>query len=88
MHYTGIYSYFNVFQGTLYLVKWADFHKQESTWEPASHLSPGLDSVFLSSEVSTVRLHSAAEHFESAIQQHLSSRQTRVVVNFELDFFF
>lgn len=68
-------------------MKWADFHKQESTWEPASHLSPELTSAFLSPEISTARLHRAAEQFESAIQQRLSSRQTRVVVNCELDVF-
>lgn len=84
---TLCYSCFflNMFQGTQYLVKWANYHKQESTWEPSSHLPTELTSAFLTPDVNLIRLQHAAENFELAIQQRLCSRQSRVVVNFELD---
>ena len=66
-------------------MKWADYHKQESTWEPAKHLSPEITSNFLTPDVSPIRLQQAAEVFESAIQQRLGSRQSRILVNFDLD---
>ena len=69
-----------MFQGTQYLMKWTNYHKQESTWEPASHLPNKLTSTFLAPDVSPIGLQQAADSSESAILQRLCSRQTRVVV--------
>lgn len=80
-------TYYSLFQGTQFLVKWADYHKQESTWEPASHLSTELTAAFLTPEINRIRLQQAADNFECAVQQRLSSRQNRVQVYFELDVF-
>ena len=68
-------------------MKWADYHKQDSTWEPACHLPTELTVNFLNLDISIFRLQQAADNFEYAVQQRLSSKQSRVLVNFELDVF-
>ena len=67
------------------MAKWANYHKQESTWEPAPHLPTELIVAYLTPDISGTRLQQAADVFENAVQQRLCSRQNRVVVNFDLD---
>ena len=74
-----------MFNGTQFLVKWQDYHRQDSTWEPAAHLSPELVNSYLSPPVSDVRLQFAAGVFENATQQRLSSKQSKISFSFELD---
>lgn len=69
------------------MIKWADYHKQDSTWEPSSNLSPELIDSFLSPPVGDFRLQVAAQSLETAIHQRLSSKQTSVSLSFELDIF-
>ena len=68
-------------------MKWVDYHKQESTLEPAIHLSPEINSNFLTPDVSPICLQQAAEVIESAIQQRLGSRQGGILVNFDLNMY-
>lgn len=74
-------------QNVQYLVKWAGYHKNQSTWEPSSHLSPELISSYFTPSVCSVRLDSAAHSLETAFQQRLSSGVTRVTAQIDLDVF-
>jgi len=71
----------------VYLVKWKGYHIEESTWEPASHLSHHLRENFFNPPVSSERLGSIAFHFEDAMQKRLRSTNSSTSVNFDLDVF-
>ena len=77
----------SVFQGEVFLVKWLGYHKNESTWEPISHLPEPMTGSYLCPPVDSIRLERAALDFESAIQKRLSSRSSSVILSLELDIY-
>lgn len=76
-----------LFQGQLYLCKWENYHRQDSTWEPESHLSIDLINAFLTPPIKDTRLQTACDAFENAIQNRLSSKQSRLSIIFDLDIY-
>ncbi len=76
-----------ILQGPLFLVKWDGYNKQDCTWEPESHIPANVIQDFLTPPVGVARLRTASEIFECAILKRLSSKQTHISVNFDLDIF-
>ena len=68
-------------------MKWEGYHPQESTWEPASHISDELLDSYMCPSVCKTRLGSAALTFENTIQQCLSSKASSVSTGFPLDIY-
>ncbi|XP_053402425.1 uncharacterized protein LOC123545118 [Mercenaria mercenaria] len=73
--------------GERFLVKWEGYHPQESTWEPASHISDELVGSYMCPSVCRTRLEAAALTFESTIQQCLSTKANTVSALFPLDIY-
>jgi len=78
-------SYF--FQATHFLVKWKDYHRQESTWEPEAHIPRHIVDTYFEPPVCGTRLQTAAESFEYAVQQRLSSKNCKTVANIDCDIY-
>ena len=80
-------SQYICFQGYEYLVKWANYRLEDSTWEPERHIPHHVLESYIPTEVNTDRLCQLADVFERAINTRLKSRNPKCTVPVELDLF-
>lgn len=80
-----MHSQIFLFKAAQYLVKWLAYNWVDSTREPENHLSADLVQNYLNPPVCDARLQYAAQALESAFQQWLKLRCTKVNIDFELD---
>ena len=62
-------------------------YKYNCTWEPYPHIPPTVRSQYINPVISNERLNHAGFTFDKAIQNRLSSRINRCVIDFDADIF-
>ncbi|CAG2216148.1 unnamed protein product [Mytilus edulis] len=71
--------------GTIFLVKWKGYQLADCTWEPITHIpKPDLE-LFLKPEVCAGKLSAYANILQEAVQNRLSSTNSKISISFPTD---